>query len=103
MKREIILSAHPHAAPPAGPQPLPGIQNIIAIGSGKGGVGKTTVAVNLAIALCKLGHRVGLLDGDIYGPNVPLMMGALDAQPMALAGNRIHRIEQYGLKLNSVG
>jgi ATP-binding protein involved in chromosome partitioning len=97
------LSSHSHAAPQTGPQPLPGIQNIIAIGSGKGGVGKTTVAVNLAVALSKLGHRVGLLDGDIYGPNVPLMMGALDAQPKALEGNRIQPIEQYGIKMISVG
>lgn len=59
-----------------GPQPLPGIRHIVAVGSGKGGVGKTTVAVNLSIALAKLGNRVGLLDADVYGPNVPLMMEA---------------------------
>lgn len=94
--------AHPHGIPQS-PQPLPGIQSIIAIGSGKGGVGKTTIAVNLAVALSKLGHRVGLLDGDIYGPNVPLMLGALDAQPQALPGNRIQPIEQYGIKMISVG
>ena len=63
---------------PAMPSPvaLPGISKIVAIGSGKGGVGKTTVAVNLAIALSKLGQRVGLIDADVYGPNVPLMMGS---------------------------
>src|SRR5206468_5729986 len=94
--------AHTHGIPQS-PQPLPGIQNIVAIGSGKGGVGKTTVAVNLAVALSKLGHRVGLLDGDIYGPNVPLMMGAMDAQPKALEGNRIDPIVQYGIKMISVG
>ena len=66
--------AHGHATPQ--PLPLPGVSKIIAIGSGKGGVGKTTVAVNLAIALSKLGQRVGLIDADIYGPNVPLMMGS---------------------------
>jgi ATP-binding protein involved in chromosome partitioning len=97
-----LAHGHSHGIPPA-PQPLPGIQNIIAIGSGKGGVGKTTVAVNLAIALSKMGHKVGLLDGDIYGPNVPLMLGALDAQPQALEGNRIQPVEQYGIKMISVG
>ena len=61
---------------PDGPQPLPGIRHIVAVGSGKGGVGKTTIAVNLAIALARLGNRVGLLDADVYGPNVPLMMGS---------------------------
>src|SRR5918911_259064 len=56
-------------------QPLPGVKNIIAVGAGKGGVGKTTLSVNLAIALSKCGSRVGLIDGDIYGPNVPIMLG----------------------------
>ena len=55
--------------------PIPGVQNLIAVGSGKGGVGKTTVAVNLAVAVAALGHRVGLMDADVYGPNVPMMMG----------------------------
>src|ERR1700684_2874428 len=64
-----------HAQTPPGPQTLPGVANIIAVGSGKGGVGKTTLAVNLATAMAKLGFRVGLIDADIYGPNVPLMMG----------------------------
>jgi len=62
------------AQAPQGPQPLPGVAHVVAVGSGKGGVGKTTVAVNLAVALAKLGYRVGLLDADIYGPNVPMMM-----------------------------
>ena len=60
---------------PPSPQPLPGVGAIIAVGSGKGGVGKTTLAVNLAIVLSKLGFKVGLLDADVYGPNVPLMLG----------------------------
>ncbi len=65
--------AHGHAMP--APASIPGVSKIIAVGSGKGGVGKTTVAVNLALALSRLGQRVGLIDADIYGPNVPLMMG----------------------------
>jgi ATP-binding protein involved in chromosome partitioning len=76
--------AHGHAMP--APQALPGISKIIAVGSGKGGVGKTTVAVNLAIALSRLGNRVGLIDADIYGPNVPLMMGSTQ-QPAVGPGN----------------
>jgi ATP-binding protein involved in chromosome partitioning len=89
---------------PAMPTPvaLPGISKIVAIGSGKGGVGKTTVAVNLAIALAKLGQRVGLVDADIYGPNVPLMMGA-SAQPRVGANNRIVPNEAHGVKSISVG
>jgi ATP-binding protein involved in chromosome partitioning len=75
---------------------------IIAVGSGKGGVGKTTLAVNLAIVLSKLGHRVGLLDADVYGPNVPLMLG-LNAQPKVLGDNRIEPLEAHGLKVISVG
>ena len=62
---------------------MPGVENIIAIGSGKGGVGKTTVAVNLAVALAGMGYKTGLLDADIYGPNVPLMMNA-NAQPRSV-------------------
>ena len=78
--------AHSHAAP--APMALPGVSKIVAIGSGKGGVGKTTVAVNLAIALSRLGQRVGLIDADIYGPNVPLMMGSTQ-QPRVSAENQI--------------
>ncbi|MCI0348491.1 MAG: Mrp/NBP35 family ATP-binding protein [Acidobacteriales bacterium] len=99
------MGTHPHAhggAPPAPPQPLPGISNIIAIGSGKGGVGKTTISVNLAVALGRLGHRVGLLDADVYGPNVPLMMGT-NAQPKMVGENRIEALEQFGVRMISVG
>ncbi|HTJ86771.1 MAG TPA: Mrp/NBP35 family ATP-binding protein [Terriglobales bacterium] len=88
--------------PPPGPQPLPGVDAIIAVGSGKGGVGKTTLAVNLALALAKLGHRIGLLDADVYGPNVPLMLGT-SAQPRALGDNRIEPLTVHGLKTISVG
>ncbi len=81
--------------------PIEGVRNLIAIGSGKGGVGKTTVAVNLALALRSLGSKVGLLDADVYGPNVPLMMG-LQETPHAI-GNRIQPLEKYGIKLMSMG
>jgi ATP-binding protein involved in chromosome partitioning len=81
--------------------PIPGVRNLIAVGSGKGGVGKTTVAVNLAIALARLGHKTGLLDADVYGPNVPLMMG-INQTPMA-KGDRIQPLESFGVKLMSMG
>lgn len=81
--------------------PIPGVENIIAVGSGKGGVGKSTIAVNLAITLAKMGHKVGLLDADVYGPNVPLMMG-VRATPHAI-GQRIQPLEAYGLRLMSMG
>jgi ATP-binding protein involved in chromosome partitioning len=92
----------PHSGQPQGPQPLPGVDTIIAVGSGKGGVGKTTLAVNLALALAKLGHKVGLLDADVYGPNVPLMLG-INSQPRVLGDNRIEPIDAHGLKVISVG
>ena len=99
------MSSHmhaPHGAPPQGPQPLPGVDTIVAVGSGKGGVGKTTLAVNLALALARLGNRVGLLDADIYGPNVPLMLGTSEA-PHVVGENRIVPPERYGIKMISVG
>ncbi len=86
----------------SGPVALPGIRHIVAVGSGKGGVGKTTVAVNLAIALAALGQRVGLIDADVYGPNVPLMFGST-GQPRVLPDNRIEPNLAYGVKLVSVG
>src|ERR1700761_2514815 len=90
---------HPGQAPPK--LPIPGVKNLIAVGSGKGGVGKTTVAVNLAISLATLGYKTGLMDADVYGPNVPLMMGT-NSTPSAL-GERIQPLEQYGVKLMSMG
>ncbi|HTP33308.1 MAG TPA: Mrp/NBP35 family ATP-binding protein [Candidatus Acidoferrales bacterium] len=81
--------------------PIAGVKNLIAVGSGKGGVGKTTVSVNLAVGLASLGYRTGLMDADVYGPNVPLMMG-INKTPMAY-GERIQPLEQYGVKLMSMG
>ena len=88
-------------APEHGRPPLPGVKNVIAVGAGKGGVGKTTVSVNLALALSKAGARVGLLDGDIYGPNIPLMLG-LQAE-LTSDGRQIRPAEKYGLQVMSIG
>lgn len=87
-------------APEKGGPPLPGVKNIIAVGAGKGGVGKTTVSVNLALALAKSGARVGVLDGDIYGPNVPLMLG-LKAE-LSTDGHQIRPAEKFGLQVVSL-
>ena len=81
--------------------PIAGVKNLIAVGSGKGGVGKTTVAVNLAVALAALGYKTGLMDADVYGPNVPLMMG-INRTPLAY-GDRIQPLEQHGVHLMSMG
>jgi ATP-binding protein involved in chromosome partitioning len=83
-------------------QPIPGVKNLVAVASGKGGVGKTTVAVNLALALVKLGHKVGLLDADVYGPNVPIMLGATQ-QPEATADKHMIPVQSQGLKMISMG
>jgi len=83
-------------------QPIPGVKNLVAIASGKGGVGKTTVAVNVALALAKLGHQVGLLDADVYGPNVPIMLGTTQ-EPLATMDKRMIPVEVQGLKMISMG
>ena len=99
------------ASGPAGPAagkrlqdkaPITGVKNLVAVASGKGGVGKTTVAVNLAIALKNMGHAVGLLDADVYGPNVPVMLGT-NEQPRAIDERTIIPVEAYGLKMISMG
>ena len=89
------------ATPQSAQQLVPGVKNIIAVASGKGGVGKTTVSCNLAVALALEGASVGLLDADITGPNVPIMMG-LEGQPTASAENRILPLERYGVKVISI-
>ena len=100
---DVSMTAQVRAAsaPEAGRPPIPGVKNVIAVGAGKGGVGKTTVAVNLALALARCGSRVGILDGDIYGPNVPIMLG-LQAQ-LTTDGKRIVPAEKYGVQVVSVG
>ncbi|MDL1891556.1 iron-sulfur cluster carrier protein ApbC [Sphingobacteriales bacterium CHB3] len=80
---------------------LPGVRNTIAVASGKGGVGKSTVAVNLAVALAKDGAKVGLVDADVYGPSIPLMMG-LTGRPM-VKNQRLQPMEKYGVKVMSIG
>ena len=83
-------------------QPLPGVQSIVAVASGKGGVGKSTVATNLAVALGLAGLRTGLLDADIYGPNIPLLMG-VDEKPEVRGDNRIVPFLNHGVKMQSLG
>jgi ATP-binding protein involved in chromosome partitioning len=86
---------------PTAPQLLPGVKNIVAVASGQGGVGKTTVSVNLAVALAKAGASVGLLDADITGPNVPMMIGA-EGQPVASPAGKITPLEAHGVKVISI-
>jgi len=83
--------------------PIPGVKHVIAVGSGKGGVGKSTVAVNLAMALQKSGLKVGILDADIYGPSVPRLLGAVNAKPEVTQDQKIQPVLRYGLKTMSLG
>src|SRR5947208_7148992 len=89
---------HPHGGPPPKIE-LPGIKHVVAVASGKGGVGKSTVATNLALALHMQGRRVGLMDADIYGPSIPIMMGVPQVDPRATP----FPIERLGIKLMSMG
>ncbi|OOY17762.1 Mrp/NBP35 family ATP-binding protein [Thioclava sp. DLFJ4-1] len=91
-----------HPKPQQGPQKVPGVKKIIAVGSGKGGVGKSTVASNLAVALTRAGKKVGLLDADIYGPSLPRMMGA-SKRPASPDGQTILPLQAHGVTLMSVG
>ena len=96
------MATRPMASPQGEKGPIEGVKNLIAVASGKGGVGKTTVAVNLAVALERMGAKVGLLDADIYGPNVPLMLGT-DEQPRAVSERRILPVVAQGIRMISMG
>ena len=104
---EVTIETEFKTAPrPEVGQLLPGVKNIIAVSSGKGGVGKSTVSANLAIALARLGYKVGLLDTDIFGPSMPKMFDIEDARPYAVkkdGRDLICPVEQYGVKLLSIG
>ena len=84
-------------------RPIPGVKHIVAISSGKGGVGKSTVSANLAVALAKTGARVGLLDADIYGPSIPRMFGALNQKPDLDENRKLKPIERLNIRLMSIG
>jgi ATP-binding protein involved in chromosome partitioning len=101
---QVTLSApeQPQRRVQRGPAGVPGVAHVIAVASGKGGVGKSTVAVNLALALAGLGNRVGLLDADVYGPSVPHMLG-LHERPQSTDEKRIIPLERFGLKVISMG
>jgi ATP-binding protein involved in chromosome partitioning len=86
--------------------PIPGIQNIVAVASGKGGVGKSTVTANLAVTLAKMGFKVGILDADIYGPSIPIMFDVVNERPMAInieGKSKMKPVENYGVKVLSIG
>lgn len=100
-KVELSTTAQVKATRPFDQQGLPGVRNVVAVASGKGGVGKTTVSVNVAVALARAGARVGLMDADVYGPNVPLMMG-LSALP-PLREQKIVPAENFGVRVMSMG
>ena len=100
VKAEVVSRISPHGAP-GGAKPVPGVKNIIAVASGKGGVGKSTTAVNLALALSAEGAKVGILDADIYGPSQPMMLG-LSGKP-DVVDNKVVPKERHGVRLNSIG
>ena len=111
-KASVLMTAHSAKAPPdlaprrpaapAGPQPVPGVDRILAVGSGKGGVGKSTLAANLAVALAAEGRRAGLLDADVYGPSQPRMLG-LSGRPASPDGKTMIPLRNHGVAAMSMG
>jgi ATP-binding protein involved in chromosome partitioning len=99
---EIKWSTRIRGRDVAADDPIPEVANVIVVMSGKGGVGKSTVATNMALALTRLGARVGLLDADMYGPSVPTMLGTM-ARPASIDGNSLEPVERFGLKMMSIG
>src|SRR5205814_8635181 len=99
---EIVQAPPPAPARPRGPQPMPGVRSVLAVASGKGGVGKSTVATNLALALATLRPAIGLMDADVYGPSVPLMLG-IDKKARTREDRRIVPVEKHGLRVISMG
>jgi ATP-binding protein involved in chromosome partitioning len=102
---EVAFTAQVRASPAkgTGADLVPTVRNVILVGSGKGGVGKSTVSVNLAVALAQQGCKVGLLDADIYGPSIPLMMGLFGRKPGSIDGKRVEPLVSYGVKVISIG
>jgi len=98
----VVREVAPQPQARRGPQPIPGVETVLAVASGKGGVGKSTVATNLALALVTLGQRVGLLDADVYGPSVPLMLG-IEEKARPAEGSRLVPAEKHGLRVISMG
>jgi ATP-binding protein involved in chromosome partitioning len=92
----------PKTVPPPTPKEMPNLGSVIAVSSGKGGVGKSTVSVNLASALAAKGHRVGIMDADIYGPNLPRMFGVVGTEP-PIIDKKIHPLQAHGVKVMSIG
>ena len=108
---KVEAPTKPKNALPTGRQeikgnPIPGIQNIVAVASGKGGVGKSTVTANLAVTLAKMGFKVGILDADIYGPSIPIMFDVVNERPLAVnvdGKSKMKPVENYGIKVLSIG
>jgi ATP-binding protein involved in chromosome partitioning len=106
LRVEIAYSSNVRAAPGKGSNAndlVPAVKNVVLVGSGKGGVGKSTVSANVAVALAQLGAKVGLLDADIYGPSMPLMMGLFGARPASDDGKSVKPLEAFGVKVISIG
>jgi ATP-binding protein involved in chromosome partitioning len=98
-----VRKIEPELGEKTGRARLEGTRWVVAVASGKGGVGKSTVAANLAVALNQIGYKVGLLDADIYGPSIPMMMGTADERPRSAGGQNFYPLDRYGIKLISIG